>query len=140
MIAIATLFQRQVAQEVDHVARIEAINYTGVSVVRVFLHDGASTALAATELASSALAVLKYMPRNITPPSILPYSATDVPIIQLSLSSNSLSDTALNDLGRKHHPAQSRRGPWRVGALRPMAASRGSSWPISTRTPFSRAG
>ena len=66
--------------------------------MRVFLHDGASTALAATELASSALAVLKYMPRNITPPSILPYSATDVPIIQLSLSSNSLSDTALNDL------------------------------------------
>jgi multidrug efflux pump subunit AcrB len=94
---IATLFQRQVAQEVDHVARIEATNYTGVSVVRVFLHDGASTALA-TELASSALAVLKYMPRNITPPSILPYSATDVPIIQLSLSSDSLSDTALNDL------------------------------------------
>ncbi len=86
------------AQEVDNVARIEATSYTGVSVVRVFLHEGASTALAATELASSALAVLKYMPRNITPPSILPYSATDVPIIQLALSSNSLSDTALNDL------------------------------------------
>jgi multidrug efflux pump subunit AcrB len=95
---IATLYQRQVAQEVDNVARIEATSYTGVSVVRVFLHEGASTALAATELASSALAVLKYMPRNITPPSILPYSATDVPIIQLILSSNSLSDTALNDL------------------------------------------
>jgi multidrug efflux pump subunit AcrB len=95
---IATLFQRQVAQEVDNVSRIEATSYTGVTVVRVFLHEGASTTLAATELASSALAVLKYMPRNITPPSILPYSATDVPIIQLSLSSNSLSDTALNDL------------------------------------------
>src|SRR3984885_4124739 len=95
---IATLYERQVAQEVDNVARIEATSYTGVSVVRIFLHEGASTALAATELASSALAVLKYMPRNITPPSILPYSATDVPIIQLSLASNSLSDTALNDL------------------------------------------
>ena len=67
---ISTLYQRQVAQEVDNVARIEATNYTGVSVVRVFLHEGASTTLAATELASSALAVLKYMPRNITPPSI----------------------------------------------------------------------
>ena len=95
---IATVFQRQLAQEVDHVARIEATSYTGVSVVRVFLQDGASTALAATELASSALAVLKYMPRNIVPPSILPYSATDVPIIQLILSSSSLSDTGLNDL------------------------------------------
>jgi multidrug efflux pump subunit AcrB len=95
---IATIYQRQVAQEVDHIARIETTSYTGTSVVRVFLHEGASTSLAATELASSALAVLKYMPRNITPPSILPYSATDVPIIQLSLSSNNLSDTALNDL------------------------------------------
>jgi multidrug efflux pump subunit AcrB len=95
---IATLFERQLAQEVDHVKRIEATSYTGVCVVRVFLHDGASTALAATELASSALAVLKYMPRNIVPPSIIPYSATDVPIIQLILSSNSLSDVALNDL------------------------------------------
>jgi multidrug efflux pump subunit AcrB len=95
---IATIYQRQVAQEVDHIARIETTSYTGTSVVRVFLHDGASTSLAATELASSALAVLKYMPRNITPPSILPYSATDVPIIQLGLSSNTLSDTALNDL------------------------------------------
>src|SRR6185437_13699893 len=60
----------------------------------------------ATELASSALAVLKYMPRNITPPSILPYSATDVPIVQLSMSSSSLSDTAINDLaGNTVRPA-----------------------------------
>ena len=40
------------------------------------------------------------MPRNITPPLVLRYGATDVPIIQLSLSSNSLSDTALNDVGQ----------------------------------------
>ncbi len=40
------------------------------------------------------------MPRNITPPLILRYGATDVPIIQLSVSSNALSDTALNDLGQ----------------------------------------
>ena len=40
------------------------------------------------------------MPRNITPPLILRYGATDVPIIQLSLSSKSLTDTKLNDLGQ----------------------------------------
>jgi multidrug efflux pump subunit AcrB len=103
---IATLYQRQVAQKVDNVARIEATNYIGVSVFRVFLHEGASTTLAAPELASSALAALKYMPRNIVPPAILPYSATDVPIIQLILSSNSLSDTALNDLAGNNLPAE----------------------------------
>jgi multidrug efflux pump subunit AcrB len=46
------------------------------------------------------LVVLKYMPPNITPPLVLRYGATDVPIIQLSLSSKSLPDTKLNDLGQ----------------------------------------
>jgi multidrug efflux pump subunit AcrB len=97
---ILTLFQRQVAQEVDDVARIEATSYTGVGVVRVFLHEGANVSRAVSELSSSALEAMKYMPRNIIPPAILPYSATDVPIIQLSLSSNSMSDTALNDIAQ----------------------------------------
>src|ERR1700751_3192865 len=40
------------------------------------------------------------MPPNITPPLVIRYGATDVPIIQLALSSSSLPDTALNDLGQ----------------------------------------
>ena len=40
------------------------------------------------------------MPPNITPPLVLRYGATDVPIIQLSLSSTTLPDTKLNDLGQ----------------------------------------
>ncbi|MGO9984545.1 MAG: efflux RND transporter permease subunit, partial [Rhodomicrobium sp.] len=64
------------------------------------LHEGADVSRAISQLASSALVVLKYMPRNITPPLILRYGATDVPIIQLSLSSSTLTDTALNDLGQ----------------------------------------
>jgi multidrug efflux pump subunit AcrB len=55
---------------------------------------------AISQLASSALVVLKCMPPNIMPPLVLRHGATDVPIIQLSLSSNSLPDTKLNDLGQ----------------------------------------
>ena len=64
------------------------------------MHEGADVTRAVSQLASSALVVLKYMPRNITPPLVLRYGATDVPIIQLSLSSKSLPDTKLNDLGQ----------------------------------------
>jgi multidrug efflux pump subunit AcrB len=71
-----------------------------VGVEKVYLHEGADVSRAVSQLASSALVVLKYMPRNITPPLILRYGATDVPIIQLSLSSDSLTDTKLNDLGQ----------------------------------------
>ena len=97
---ILTLHERQLASLVDDISRIEATSYVGVGVEKVYLHEGADVTRAVSQLASSALVVLKYMPRNITPPLVLRYSATDVPIIQLSLSSNSLPDTKLNDLGQ----------------------------------------
>jgi multidrug efflux pump subunit AcrB len=97
---ILTLHERQLASLVDDISRIEATSYTGVGVEKIYLHEGADVTRAISQLGSSSLLVLKYMPRNITPPLILRYGATDVPIIQLSLSSNTLPDTKLNDLGQ----------------------------------------
>jgi multidrug efflux pump subunit AcrB len=97
---ILTLHQRQLASLVDDISRIEAVSYEGVGVEKIYLHEGADVTRAISQLASSALVVLKYMPPNITPPLVLRYGATDVPIIQLSLSSKSLPDTKLNDLGQ----------------------------------------
>src|ERR1700691_2122131 len=97
---ILTLHERQLASLVDDISRIEATSYAGVRVGKIFLHEGADVTRAISQLASSALVVLKYMPPNITPPLVLRYGATDVPIIQLSLSSDSLPDSKLNDLGQ----------------------------------------
>ena len=97
---ILTLHERQMASLVDDVSRIEATSYQGVGVEKVYLHEGADVTRAIAQLASSALVVLKYMPPNITPPLVIRYGATDVPIIQLALSSSSLPDTKLNDLGQ----------------------------------------
>src|SRR6204780_3841711 len=97
---ILSLHQRQMASLVDDIARIEATSYQGVGVEKVYLHEGADVSRAVSQIASSALVVLKYMPPNITPPMVLRYGATDVPIIQLSLSSKTLPDTKLNDLGQ----------------------------------------
>ncbi len=97
---ILTLHERQMASLVDDISHIEATSYTGVGVEKIFLHEGADVTRAVSQVASSALAVLKYMPPNITPPLVLRYGATDVPIIQLSLSSDSLPDTSLNDMGQ----------------------------------------
>jgi multidrug efflux pump subunit AcrB len=97
---ILTLHERQMASLVDDISRIEATSYNGVGVEKVYLHEGADVTRAISQLASSALVVLKYLPPGITPPLVLRYGATDVPIIQLSLSSKSLPDTKLNDLGQ----------------------------------------
>jgi multidrug efflux pump subunit AcrB len=97
---ILTLHERQMASLVDDISRIEATSYEGVGVEKVYLHEGADVTRAIAQLASSALVVLKYMPPNITPPLVIRYGATDVPVIQLGLSSKSLPDTKLNDLGQ----------------------------------------
>ena len=97
---ILTLHERQMASLVDDISHIEATSYNGIGVEKIYLHEGADVTRAVSQLASSALVVLKYMPPGITPPLVLRYGATDVPIIQLSLSSASLPDTKLNDLGQ----------------------------------------
>ncbi len=97
---IVALHERQLASLVDDIQRIEANSYNGVGVIKVYLNEGADVSRAVSQLTSSAQVVLKYMPRNITPPLILRYGATDVPIIQMALSSSTLSDTKLNDLGQ----------------------------------------
>src|SRR5258708_8867869 len=86
---ILTLHQRQIASLVDDIERIEAVSYQGVRVEKVYLHEGADVTRAVSQLASSALAVLKYMPPNITPPLVLRDGPTDVPVLQLSFSSKS---------------------------------------------------
>jgi multidrug efflux pump subunit AcrB len=97
---ILTLHERQMPALVDDIDHIEANSYEGVGVIKVYLHEDADVTRAVAQVASSALIVLKYMPRNITPPMVLRYGATDVPILQLSMSSNSMTDTSLNDLGQ----------------------------------------
>ena len=97
---ILTLHERQMPALVDDIDHIEANSYEGVGVIKVYLHENADVTRAVAQVASSALIVLKYMPRNVTPPMVVRYGATDVPILQLSLSSPSLADTRLNDLGQ----------------------------------------
>jgi multidrug efflux pump subunit AcrB len=97
---ILSLHERSIASLVDDISRIEATSYQGVGVEKIYLHEGADVSRAVSQLASSALVVLKYMPPDITPPLVLRYDATDVPIIQLSLSSTSLPESRLNDLGQ----------------------------------------
>src|SRR5215510_15630242 len=67
---ILTLHERQMASLVDDISRIEATSYQGVGVEKVYLHEGADVTRAVSQLASSALVVLKYMPPNITPPLV----------------------------------------------------------------------
>src|SRR5438876_241608 len=82
--------------DIDH---IESQSYNGVAVIKVFFHEGAKVEAGVAPITSIAQTLLRIMPPGTTPPLILQYSASNVPILQLGLTSKTLSEQDLYDLG-----------------------------------------
>lgn len=96
---ISTLFQRTLTTTVNDIEHIEANSYPGVSVVKIFFQPGVNVAVANAQVTAVSQVVTRQMPAGITPPLILNYNAATVPILQLALSGQGLSEQQLFDLG-----------------------------------------
>ena len=70
-----------------------------MAIVKVFLQPGASLDTANAQVTAASQTLLRQLPPGTQPPEILNYSASSVPILQLGLSGEDLSEQALNDLG-----------------------------------------
>jgi len=90
-------FERASLVTVNDIDHIESQSLTGISVVKFFFHQGANVDLAMSQLTAVSQAWLKQLPQGITPPFIVSYNASSVPIIQLALSSQSISEQGLFD-------------------------------------------
>jgi len=96
---MVTQFQRALTTTVNDIEHIEANSYTGIGIVKVFFQPNVDIRIANTQVTAVAQTLLKQMPPNSTPPLILNYNASTVPIIQLALSGQGLSEQQLADMG-----------------------------------------
>ena len=96
---IITLQERNLTTTVNDIEHLESQSLNGVAVIKVFFHPGANISTAIAQIAGQSQTQLKQLPAGTTPPLIITYSASSVPILQLALSSHSLSEQQLNDLG-----------------------------------------
>jgi multidrug efflux pump subunit AcrB len=94
-----TVCERAMTTTVNDIEHIESQSYNGVAVIKVFFHEGAKVEAGVAQITSITQTLLRIMPPGTTPPLILQYSASNVPILQLGLSSTSLSEQQLYDLG-----------------------------------------
>ncbi len=97
---ILTFFERSMTTTVNDIEHIESQAYNGVTVTRVYLQPNAKVELALAQITAISNALLRALPPAITPPSIIKYDASSVPIIQLGLESQTLSEQELFDLGQ----------------------------------------
>ena len=96
---ISTVFQRLLTASVNDIEHIESNTYPGVGVVKIFFQPGVDIAVANAQITAASQVALRQMPAGIQPPVILNYNAATVPILQLALSGEGLSEQQLFDLG-----------------------------------------
>jgi multidrug efflux pump subunit AcrB len=90
-------YERTLSSQVSDIQHMESQSLTGYGIVKVFFqpHVNVNTALAQVTAASQT--VLKYLPPGITPPYVLLFNASSVPVLQLAISSNTISQAELFD-------------------------------------------
>jgi multidrug efflux pump subunit AcrB len=94
---ITTNFERGLTTLVDNLEHIESTTINGQAIIKVFLQPYASLDTANAQITAYSQAALRQMPAGATPPLIINFSASTVPILQLGLSGEGLSEQQLND-------------------------------------------
>jgi multidrug efflux pump subunit AcrB len=97
---VVTFFERSMTTTVNDIEHIESQSYTGVSVTRVYFQPNAKVEVALSQITAIAQTLLRALPPGMTPPSIIKYDASSVPIIQLGLESQTMSEQELFDMGQ----------------------------------------
>ena len=96
---IVSVTERSLTTTVDNIEHIESQSLNGIAVVKVFLQPTADIQRGIAQITAVSQTQLKQLPPGSTPPLILAYSASSVPVLQLALSGQNLSEQELNDYG-----------------------------------------
>src|SRR2546430_4696026 len=91
--------ERSFTTSVNDIEHMESQSLPGIAIIKIFFQPNAKIEAAVAQLAASSQSVLHSLPQGIFPPSILRYNASSVPILQLSISSDTMSEQAIYDYG-----------------------------------------
>jgi multidrug efflux pump subunit AcrB len=94
---IVTYYERAATTSVNNIEHIESQSMANYGIIKIFFQPGVNISEALAQIAATSQTVLKQMPAGINPPTVLRFDASSVPILQIALSSDQLSQAALFD-------------------------------------------
>src|SRR5258708_5368686 len=97
---VMLISERAMTTTVNSIEHIEATAYNGVGLIRVYLQPGANIDLAISQIVAVNQTILRTLPPGIFPPLVVQYDASSVPILQLGLSSDTITEQQLCDYGQ----------------------------------------
>ncbi len=96
---IVTVCERALTTTVNDIEHTESESYQGIAVVKVYFQPGVKVDLAVAQVTSIVQTILRILPPGSFPPFVIKYDASSVPIVQLALSGQGLSEADLYDDG-----------------------------------------
>lgn len=95
---ITSNFERYLTTTVNDIDHIDSQTMRGRNVVKIFFHPNVNIATAIAQVTAISQATLRLLPKGTLPPMIITYNASSVPILQLALSSETLTEQEINNL------------------------------------------
>jgi multidrug efflux pump subunit AcrB len=96
---VTTYSQYSISSNVTGIKNMEAQTLNGISVQKIYFQPDVNLDLAISQIVAATNAIRALMPAGIQPPIVVQYNASSVPVLQLSLSSDRLSEQQLYDYG-----------------------------------------
>jgi multidrug efflux pump subunit AcrB len=96
---VVTGFERSLTSNVNDIEHIESQSYSGYAVVKIYFHPNVKIDMAVAQTSATMQTALRQMPPGMFPANILKYDASSVPILQLGLSSKTLREQEIFDIG-----------------------------------------
>jgi CzcA family heavy metal efflux pump len=92
-------YERVLTTTVNDIEHIESQSLNGIGIVKIFFHPGVQIGNAVAQVTAISQTLLRQLPAGTTPPLVIQYNASSVPILQLALSGQGLSEQQLGDIG-----------------------------------------
>jgi multidrug efflux pump subunit AcrB len=96
---VTTYSEYSISSNVNGIKDIEAQTLAGISVQKIFFQPDVNLDLAIAQIVAGTNAIRALLPSGIEPPIVVQYNASSVPVLQISLSSDTLSEQQLYDYG-----------------------------------------
>ncbi len=93
-------YERLLSTTVNDVEHVESMSLPGLGIAKIFFQPDVDIRLATAEVTAISQSAIRQMPANMQPPNIIVYSASTVPVLQLAISSKTLSEQELGDLSQ----------------------------------------
>jgi CzcA family heavy metal efflux pump len=92
-------YERFLTTTVNDIEHVESQSWSGRAIVKIFFHPGVNIGNAVAQITATSQTAVRSLPPGTQPPLVIQYNASSVPILQLALSGEGLSEQQLGDLG-----------------------------------------